>query len=217
MSDQYKNDIDRIQKLIVSIKTDINKREQKKKAGQQFTIIEGEIRGQLTNLDRELVLLGDLIKLQEKNQMQKEQEKRRNQLQEFKNQRDIISEQFKKAVLETKQEQQVTSKQMAELSNMSNRELFKNQKDLQQEQEKLLDQTNEQAMALKYSGQNINHTINQQIIDLNKLNDDVDKTNKNMTFVNSKFASIIQKSSNCWLIIIIVVEVILLICFILFL
>ncbi|CAD8111039.1 unnamed protein product [Paramecium sonneborni] len=217
MSDQYKNDIDRIQKLIVSIKTDINKREQKKKAGQQFTIIEGEIRGQLTNLDRELLLLGDLIKLQETNLMQKEQEKRRNQLQEFKNQRDIISDQFKKAVLETKQEQQAAPKHMAELSNMSNRELFKNQKDLQQEQEKLLDQTNEQAMNLKYSGQNINQTINQQITDLNKLNDDVDKTNKNMTFVNSKFTSIIQKSSNCWLIIIIVVEIILLLCFILFL
>ncbi|CAD8080129.1 unnamed protein product [Paramecium primaurelia] len=217
MSDQYKNDIDRIQKLIVSIKTDINKREQKKKAGQQFTIIEGEIRGQLTNLDRELVLLGDLMKLQENTLMQKEQEKRRNQLQEFKNQRDLISEQFKKAVLETKQEQQIAPKQLAELSNMTNKELFKNQKDLQQEQDKLLDSTNEQAIVLKYQGQNINQTINQQIIDLNKLNDDVDKTNKNMTFVNSKFASIIQKSSNCWLIIIIVIEIVLLLCFILFL
>ncbi|CAD8176489.1 unnamed protein product [Paramecium octaurelia] len=210
MSDQFKNDIERIQKLIVSIKQDMNKREQKQKGGQQITMIEGEIRGQLASLDRELVLIADVLKYQENNQMQKENEKRKNQIQELKNQRDLIKEQFNKAVTETKQEVAMQNLQRddAKLAAMNNQELYKNQKDLQLQQDKLLDRTNDQTDQLKQQGKQINLTIDEQNKQLDKLNIEVDKTNQYMINTNNKLVKLIANSSNCGLIITIVVEVV---------
>ncbi|CAK79412.1 unnamed protein product (macronuclear) [Paramecium tetraurelia] len=219
MSDQFKNDIERIQKLIVSIKQDMNKREQKQKGGQQLTMIEGEIRGQLASLgnafrktliDRELVLIADVLKYQENNQMQKENEKRKNQIQELKNQRDLIKEQFNKSVADTKQEVAMQNLQRddAKLAVMNNQELYKNQKDLQLQQDKLLDRTNDQADQLKQQGKQINLTLDEQNKQLDKLNIDVDKTNQQMMTTNNKLVKLIAKSSNCGLLIFIVIEVV---------
>ncbi|CAD8075324.1 unnamed protein product [Paramecium sonneborni] len=209
MSDQFKNDIERIQKLIVSIKSDMNKREQKQKAGQQITMIEGEIRGQLTSLDRELVLIADVLKYQENNQMQKENEKRKNQIQELKNQRDLIKDQFNKAIQDTRQEvaMQNLQRDEAKLAAMNNQELHKNQKDLQIQQDQLLDGANNQANQLKQQGKQINTTINEQNRQLDQLNIDVDKTNNQMMATNNKLTKLIAKSSNCALLICIVVEI----------
>ncbi|CAD8074856.1 unnamed protein product [Paramecium primaurelia] len=208
MNDQFKNDIERIQKLIVSIKSDMNRREQKQKSGQQITMIEGEIRGQLSNLDRELVLMVDVLKLQENNQMEKENEKRKNDIQELKNQRDLIKEQFNKAVQDTKQEvaMQNLKRDDSKLAAMNNQELHKNQKDLQVQQDQLLDRTNDQADQLKQKGKQINLTIDEQNAQLDQLNIDVEKTNKKMMKTNNKLVKLIAKSSNFGLLIVIGIE-----------
>lgn len=60
MTDSFKNDCDRIQRLLISIRSDINKRDQKKAASLPVAMIEGEIRGQLTNLG-DFILISKIV------------------------------------------------------------------------------------------------------------------------------------------------------------
>ena len=56
MSDPYKNDVERMHRLLISVKTDLTRRDQKKLNNQPVAMIEGEIRGQLTNLGIFLII-----------------------------------------------------------------------------------------------------------------------------------------------------------------
>lgn len=110
MSDSYRIDIDRIQRLLVSIKNDLNKREQKKKAYQPVALIEGEIRGQLTNLERELDLFKAQIVAQERKSqsavMQRELERKRNQYSDFFNQKEDLKNKFNCEIQQAKLNQE---------------------------------------------------------------------------------------------------------------
>ncbi|KAM3131374.1 hypothetical protein pb186bvf_016556 [Paramecium bursaria] len=205
MTDQYKNDVDRINRLIVSLKSDLSKREQNKQQGKPTNIIDGEIRGQLTSLDREIEIFATSLKNQEATLLSKEIEKRRNQIQDFKNTKVQLKESFDKNINESKinavQRQQNNITNDPTFQNMKNQDLYANQKQLQELQDRELDRVNEQAVALRYQGQNINTTLERQNKQLDRLNVEMDQTNKEMMKTNNKLAHFIAESSNCWLLI----------------
>ncbi|CAD8141966.1 unnamed protein product [Paramecium pentaurelia] len=225
MSDTYRGDIERIQRLIQQLRSDIQKREQKINANQPVGMIDGEIRGGISKLDREIELLKSLIERQSQNQeiLQKEGETRKNKLLELQNVAAELKQSFDKS-LKSQQDQLFNNrsnggkqyKDTEALQQMDNKQLHQNQKQLQKEQDQKLDVCIDQLDTLKVQGKNIGNTLDEQNRLLNQIDKDMDKTTKDMINVNGKLKKFLNSSSYCCLYLFIALEVVSLILIILF-
>ncbi|KAM3141094.1 hypothetical protein pb186bvf_006895 [Paramecium bursaria] len=100
MSDSYKSDVERIQNLITSIRADMNKREVAKSNGKPVSMIEGEIRGGFTLLDRELDVLKTMVdkQIESKSIMANEGQTRKNKIIELINAKVEVRQKFDQAM-----------------------------------------------------------------------------------------------------------------------
>ncbi|CAD8144827.1 unnamed protein product [Paramecium octaurelia] len=225
MTDTYRGDIERVQRLIQQLRSDIQKREQKINANQPVGIIDGEIRGGISKLDREIELLKSLIERQNQNQevLQKEGETRKNKLLELQNVAAELKQNFDKS-LRSQKDQLFNNrsnggkqyKDTETLQQMDNKSLYQNQKQLQQEQDQKLDVCIDQLDSLKVQGKNIGNTVDEQNRLLNGISNEMDKTNREMVNVNGKLKKFLNSSSYCCLYLFITLEVVGLIMIILF-
>ncbi|CAK88055.1 unnamed protein product (macronuclear) [Paramecium tetraurelia] len=225
MSDAYRSNLERIQGLIQQLRSDIQKREQKFNANQPVGIIDGEIRGLISKIEREIELLKSLIERQNQNQeiLQKEGETRKNKLLELQNVAAELKQTFDKS-LRSKQDQLFDNrsnggkqyKDTETLQQMDNKQLHSNQKQLQKEQEQKLDVCIDQLDTLKVQSKNIGNTVDEQNRLLGEIEKDMDKTNKEMINVNGKLKKFLNSSSYCCLYLFIALELVGLVMIILF-
>ncbi|CAD8137515.1 unnamed protein product [Paramecium octaurelia] len=225
MTDSYRSDIVRIQKLIQQIRSDIQKREQKINVNQPVGIIDADIRQGISKLEIEIELLKSLIGRQNRNQeiLQKEGETRKNTLLELQNVAAELKQNFDKSLRSQKDQlfndRSNGGKQYKDtetLQQMDKKQLHYNQKQLQKEQDEKLDVCLDQLDTLKWKGKIIWNTVDEQNRLLIQIGNDMDKTNKEMINVNGKLKKVLNSSSYCCLHLFIAFELVGLIMIILF-